>query len=290
MQTNLTPKPGVVPSIEELDKFLNLPEGKDFESVEFGVLSNNFDGSKFTYKKSKVISRGNLHENAIKNIKLILVKQIRSLVAECFSKLKKSNKTKNNYNETLYIGVEIPGQLPKLIVCKHPILADAKLVSSEKEIVSSDSVKFITEEMSNLRSAMFEMYFSNLERLTKNLFENSPEIDFIEFSSHNNIIYFYSLEYEFPNGAVFLKKEMYKIANRSSVYCFVPFYHTFWFRNGKTAYSKTADNKTVDVISELSQNYKMYIDTKCFLSRKELIETIISAEKAYFQSEDEEPT
>lgn len=144
--------------------------------------------------------------------------------------------------------------------------------------------------MSNLQTAMFEMYFSNLERLTKNLFENSPEIDFIEFSSHNNIIYFYSLEYEFPNGAVFLKKEMYKIANRSSVYCFVPFYHTFWFRNGKTAYSKTADNKTVDVISELSQNYKMYIDTKCFLSRKELIETIISAEKAYFQSEDEEPT
>lgn len=288
MQENYTPNPGVVPSAEELDKFLNLPDGDSFESIEFGVLSNYFDGSKFIYRKSKVINRGNLHENAIKNIKPFLIKQISNLIAECFSKLKTSNDTKNDYNETLYIRVEVPGQLDKLIVCKHPMLAEAKLVSNEKEIVSSDTVKFITEEISNFQSAMFEMYIVHLENLTKKLLDDSPEIDFVVFSRFLDTVYLYSIEYEFPNGAAKLKKEGYKIANGIANETFMSFlalsYNLFWFRNGKMAYGQIDD-----IVFQLSQNYNKYIDTKCLSTRKVLIETIISAETAYFQIRNEEP-
>lgn len=270
MQENYTPNPGVVPSAEELDKFLNLPDGDSFESVEFGVLSYYFDGSKFTYRKSKVISRGNLHENAIKNIKPFLIKQIRNLIAECFSKLKTSNDTKNDYNETLYIRVEIPGQPFKLIVCKHPMLADAKLISNEKEIVSSDSIKFVTEEISNLQSAMLEMYISHLENLTKKLLEDSPEIDFVAFSPYADQISLYSLEYEFPNGAVKVKKEGYKISNKTSISLLILTRSLFWFRNGKIDYG----NET-NIVSELSQNFKKYVNTSKILSRKDLTQTIV---------------
>lgn len=288
MQENYTPNPGVVPSAEELDNFLNLPDGDSFESVEFGVLSNYFDGSKFTYRKSKVISRGNLHEKAIKNIKSLLIKQIRNLIAECFSNLKKSKATKNDYKETLYVRVEVPGRPLKLIVCKHPMLADAKLISNEKEIVSSDSIKFVTEEMSNFQSVMFEMYIVNLENLIKKLLDDSPEIDFVAFSRFFDTVYLYSIEYEFPNGAVKLKKEGYKIASGIANETFISFlelsYNLFWFRNGKMAYGQIDD-----IVFQLSQNYNKYIDTKCLSTRKVLIETIISAETAYFQIRNEEP-
>jgi hypothetical protein len=274
--------PGKVPSCEELDEILNLPGEKEFNSITFGILSNFFDGSKFTYSKSKVIDRSNLHPNALKNIKPVILKQIRNLITECNLKLKTSNATKNNFNETLYIRVEIPNQIDTLLQCKHPLLAEAKLVSNRTKIVSTDSVKFLSEEISNLQFALLENYILQLENLAKKLFEDSPELDFIVFSRFADTVEFYSVEYEFPNGMVKFKKENHKVANEFDMTFLTLLYNLFWFRNGKIVYGKTDD-----IISQVSQNYKKYIETQGFLSKKDLIKTIISVEKSYFENKKE---